>query len=194
MGEIFLQNGRLIDPKNNTDEYCASLLIRDGLISESKTSPSKDCLIIDLNGKWIVPGLIDMHVHLRDPGQEYKEDTISGTKAAAAGGFTAVACMPNTDPVHDNASVTRYILEKAKNASARVFPVGAISKHSKGDSLAEFGEMNKAGAVALSDDGLPVADSQLMRRALEYSASFGMRVISHSEEFSLSRSGCMNEG
>ncbi len=194
MGEILLQNGRLIDPENGRDEKNASLLIRDGAIIPVSEVAAADCLTIDLAGKWIVPGLIDMHTHLRDPGQEYKEDILSGTKAAAAGGFTAVACMPNTTPVHDNASVTRYIMEKAQKASARVLPIGAISKGCKGDNLAEFGEMYTAGAVALSDDGLPVVNSQLMRRALEYSASFNMPILSHPEELTLSSNGCMNEG
>ena len=149
---------------------------------------------IDLQGKWVVPGLIDMHVHLREPGQEYKETIETGTMAAAAGGFTAVACMPNTRPVNDNATVTRFICEKASGCSAHVYPVGAISKQSKGEGLAEYGEMKQAGIVALTDDGLPVLDSQLMRRAMEYARSHGLLVMSHSEEASLSRNGCMHEG
>ncbi|MBU4395782.1 MAG: dihydroorotase, partial [Proteobacteria bacterium] len=148
----------------------------------------------NLQGKWVVPGLIDMHVHLREPGEEYKETIASGTLAAATGGFTAVACMPNTRPVNDTAAVTRFILEQAAHASARVYPVGAISKGSDGTGLAEYGELKAAGVVALSDDGQPVVDSQLMRRAMEYAASHGLLVISHSEEISLSRNGVMNEG
>jgi dihydroorotase len=135
-----------------------------------------------------------MHVHLREPGEEHKETIASGTRAAAAGGFTAVACMPNTNPVNDNQSVTRLILEKAESAFARVYPVGAISKGLQGKTLAEFGEMKRAGAVAVTDDGRPVMDSQLMRRALEYASNHKILVISHSEEFSLSRDGAMNEG
>ncbi|MBW2467037.1 MAG: dihydroorotase, partial [Deltaproteobacteria bacterium] len=127
-------------------------------------------------------------------GEEYKETIATGTRAAAAGGFTAVACMPNTIPVNDCQSVTRFILEKAENASARVYPVGAISKGSQGVELAEFGEMKQAGAVAFTDDGKPVTNSQLMRRALEYASSYNSVVISHSEDFSLSRNGTMNEG
>ena len=154
----------------------------------------KKLLSIDLHGKWIVPGLIDMHVHLREPGEEHKETIETGTMAAATGGFTAVACMPNTNPVNDCQSVTRLILEKAEQAYSRVYPVGAISKGSQGESLAEFGEMKKAGAVAVTDDGKPVSDSQMMRRALEYASNYNIMVISHSEDFSLSRNGAMNEG
>ena len=148
----------------------------------------------DLQGKWVVPGLIDMHVHLREPGEEYKETIESGTRAAAAGGFTAVACMPNTIPVNDSQSVTKLILEKAETASARGYPGGAISKGSLGETLAEFGDMKKAGAVAVTDDGKPVIDSQLMRRALEYASNHKMLVISHSEDAALSCNGAMNEG
>ena len=195
---ILLKNGRIIDPVNKIDKR-GSLLVENGKIKALFTSrqkaPSAGKLVtFDLTGKWIVPGLVDMHVHLREPGEEYKETIESGTRAAAAGGFTAVACMPNTDPVNDCQSVTRFILEKAATAYARVYPVGAISKGSTGDSLAEFGEMKEAGAVAVSDDGMPVLDSQLMRRALEYASSFALPVISHSEDLGLSRNGVMNEG
>jgi dihydroorotase len=135
-----------------------------------------------------------MHVHLREPGEEYKETIETGCLAAAAGGFTAVACMPNTKPVNDNGTVTQYILEKAMAGAARVYPVGAISQGSKGEKLAEYGEMKAAGVVALTDDGLPVMDSRLMRRALEYADSHGLLVMSHAEELSLARGGCMHEG
>ncbi len=195
---LLLQNARIIDPANNIDEP-GDLLIVDGVIRRKGKARSiscpANCLTIDLQGKWLVPGLIDMHVHLREPGEEYKETIASGTRAAAAGGFTAVACMPNTNPVNDNQSVTSLILTKAAaEGSARVYPVGAISKNSKGTELAEYGELKKAGAVAVSDDGRPVANSQLMRRALEYSGNHSLLVISHSEEVSLSENGVMNEG
>jgi len=196
---ILLKNGRIIDPANRIDKI-ASLLVDKGKIQAIFTprqkAPSlpKKLLSIDLKGKWLVPGLIDMHVHLREPGEEYKETIETGCRAAAAGGFTAVACMPNTNPVNDCQSVTRLILEKAENVCARVYPVGAISKDSQGKSLAEFGEMKQAGAVAVTDDGKPVTDSQLMRRALEYASSHNIMVISHSEDYSLSRNGAMNEG
>ncbi len=194
MNSLILKNGHLLDPANEKDEHLDHLYIHNGVLNFSKTPQGEDIPTIDLKGNLIVPGLIDMHVHLREPGQEYKEDILSGTKAAACGGFTGVACMPNTSPVNDSAAVTTYILEKARSASAHVYPVGAISSKSGGESLAEYGEMKKAGAVAISDDGVPVLNSQLMRRAMEYSASYNLRVISHSEEFSLSKNGCMNEG
>ncbi|MBE9520303.1 MAG: dihydroorotase [Proteobacteria bacterium] len=195
---ILLKNGRIIDPVNKIDKK-GSLLVEKGKIkafftARQKAPAVKNLITIDLRGKWIVPGFIDMHVHLREPGEEYKETIESGTRAAAAGGFTGVACMPNTKPVNDCQSVTRFILEKAANAYARVYPVGAISKGSAGDSLAEFGEMKEAGVVAVSDDGMPVLDSQLMRRALEYASNFALPVISHSEDLALSRNGVMNEG
>jgi dihydroorotase len=190
---IILQNGRLIDPSTGRDET-VDIWVEDGRIIAPASEIPSAATRFDLSGKWLVPGLIDMHVHLREPGQEYKETIETGTRAAAAGGFTAVACMPNTRPVNDNATVTRYILEKAVGCQARVYPVGAISRESKGEGLAEYGEMKAAGVVALTDDGLPVLDSQLMRRALEYARSHGLLVMSHAEEIALSRNGCMNEG
>ncbi len=189
--EYIIKNGRVLDPVNEQDKV-GEMYIADGMIV-SREVISSQAITIDASGCWVVPGLIDMHVHLREPGQEYKEDVVSGTKAAAAGGFTAVACMPNTTPVNDCASVTRMILEQAEKGFARVYPVGAISKGSKGKSLAGFGELQEAGVVAVSDDGLPVCDAQLMRRALEYAGDFDLTVISHSEEPGLS-SGVMNEG
>ncbi|MDD3815229.1 MAG: dihydroorotase [Desulfocapsaceae bacterium] len=194
MNEItILQNGRIIDPANKVDRQ-GDLWLRDGRIIAPESLVPEGVRRFDLQGKWVVPGLIDMHVHLREPGEEYKETIASGTLAAATGGFTAVACMPNTKPVNDTAAVTRFILEQAAHASARVYPVGAISKGSDGTGLAEYGELKAAGVVALSDDGQPVVDSQLMRRAMEYAASHGLLIISHSEEISLSRNGVMNEG
>ncbi|MHB8788517.1 MAG: dihydroorotase [Desulfobulbaceae bacterium] len=187
------EGGRIIDPRNGADRT-GNLLIVDGLIAAEGTPAPADVRRVDARGCWLVPGLIDMHVHLREPGQEYKEDIVSGTRAAAAGGFTAVACMPNTRPVNDCMAVTALILERARQGFARVYPVGAISKGSQGESLAEFGEMKDAGAVAVSDDGVPVRDSQLMRRALEYAGDHQLAVISHSEEIALSRHGVMNEG
>ncbi|XOF35291.1 MAG: dihydroorotase [Candidatus Electrothrix sp. YB6] len=189
---LLIQNGRIIDPANKTDRT-GDLLILDGRIADPASEMPANVQKIDAHGCWVVPGLIDMHVHLRDPGEEYKEDIFSGTKAAAAGGFTAVACMPNTKPVNDCRAVTTMILAQAAGANARVYPVAAISKASKGASLTEFGELRQSGAVAVSDDGLPVRDSQLMRRALEYADDHDLLVISHSEEPSLSN-GVMNEG
>jgi len=187
------EGGRIIDPANGTDRQ-GSLLVVDGLIAAEGTPVPADVRRVRADGCWLVPGLIDMHVHLREPGQEYKEDIVSGTRAAAAGGFTAVACMPNTRPVNDCRAVTVLILERAREGFVRVYPVGAISKGSQGEGLAEFGEMKDAGVVAVSDDGVPVRDSQLMRRALEYAGDHHLTVISHSEEIALSRHGVMNEG
>lgn len=192
---ILLENGRLVDPANGVDRI-GDLLIIDGIC---RTPPPQGSLPpeterIDLTGLWLLPGLIDMHVHLREPGEEYKETIASGTAAAAAGGFTAVACMPNTKPVLDSESSISLVVERAKGASARVYPVGAISRESHGENLAEFGEMQRAGAVAFTDDGRPVTNSQMMRRALEYASNFAMPIISHCEELSLSSHGAMNEG
>jgi len=190
---IILKNGRLIDPVRSVDAI-TDIWICGGVIVPPVTGSPVDAEIYDLSGCWIVPGLIDMHVHLREPGEEYKETIETGTRAAAAGGFTAIACMPNTKPVNDNGSVTRFICDKAQTSFARVYPVGAISQQSKGKKLADHLEMKLAGAVAFTDDGLPVMDSQLMRRMLEYSATTGMLIMSHAEEYALSRGGCMNEG
>ncbi len=151
--------------------------------------------VVEADGLWLTPGLIDLHVHLREPGQEYKETILTGSQAAAAGGFTAVCTMPNTDPVNDDPAITALILEKAAAAGlVRVFPVAAISKGLKGERLCEFGELKQAGAIGVSDDGRPVMNSLLMRRALEYAAGFGLKVISHCEDLHLAEGGAMNEG
>ena len=197
MEAVLFTNARIIDPAAGIDQI-GDLLVQNStcaaLGKPGEVAAPAGAEVVDLTGKWLVPGLIDLHVHLREPGEEYKETVASGTAAAAAGGFTAVACMPNTKPVNDNQAVTRLILEKAATASARVYPVCSISKGSQGQSLAEYGELRRAGAVAVSDDGLPVLDSQLMRRALEYAGDHGLLVISHSEEPTLSKGGAMNEG
>lgn len=187
-----IRNGRIIDPANTRDEI-ADLLVIDGRIAPPDQPIPADVQEIDGSGCWVVPGLIDMHVHLREPGEEYKEDILSGARAAASGGFTGVACMPNTKPVNDNATVTAMICARAAEAAVRVYPVGAISLGSEGQQLAEFGEMQAAGVVAVTDDGRPVRNSQLMRRALEYASDFNLPVIAHSEESALS-TGVMNEG
>ncbi len=192
-GTLRLLNGRILDPTQQRDEI-ADLFIRDGVVVDALSDEGGDVECLDVAGCWVVPGLIDVHVHLREPGEEYKETIASGCLAAAAGGFTAVACMPNTKPVNDNGSITRYIVEQALTCAARVYPVGAISQGSGGDKLAEYGEMKDAGAVALTDDGRPVVDSQLMRRAMEYASSHGLPIMSHSEEIALSRHGSMHEG
>ncbi len=172
-------------------------LILDGKIAETgnvKQAPDA-CEVLDLQGKWVVPGLVDMHVHLREPGEEYKETVESGTMAAAAGGFTGVACMPNTHPVNDSSSITNFILKRAAEAGyARVWPVASITRGLKGEELTEFGDLLKAGAVAFSDDGLPVKSSAVMRLALDYARNFDALIISHSEEPDLAAGGVMNEG
>lgn len=187
-----ITNGRIIDPATNTDRI-GELLVINGVIAGPDQVAPPDIPVIDAAGCWVVPGLTDMHVHLREPGEEYKEDILSGTRAAVAGGFTGVACMPNTQPVNDCETVTAAILVRAAGAAARVYPVGAVSKGGEGRQLAEFAAMKTAGVVAVTDDGRPVHDAQLMRRALEYARDFGLIVISHSEETALS-SGVMHEG
>jgi dihydroorotase len=192
---LLIKNGRVIDPTQQVDD-ALDILVEEGTIKEvGKGLKAPGAEVIDARGMLVVPGLIDMHVHLRDPGLEYKEDIVSGTKAAAAGGFTSIACMPNTKPVNDNKTVTAYILDKAgREGAVNVFPIGAITQGSKGEALAEMGELKEAGCVAVSDDGHPVANAELMRRALEYARGMGIMVISHAEEKALVGEGVMNEG
>jgi dihydroorotase len=193
---ILIKNGQVIDPANKVDEKL-DILVNDGKIAKlvrQGSIPVNDAQVIDAAGRLVVPGLIDMHVHLREPGFEYKETIATGTAAAKAGGFTSVCCMPNTNPVNDSRSVTEFILAQARNAWARVFPVGAITKGSKGEELSEMAELHAAGCFAVSDDGKPVMNSAIMRRAMEYSKIFDLLVISHCEDSSLSDKGVMNEG
>ncbi|PLX92534.1 MAG: dihydroorotase [Desulfuromonas sp.] len=193
--KIVIKNGRLIDPAQGVDATL-DLMIENGKVAAiAENLETTGAEVIDASGKLVTPGLIDMHVHLRDPGYEYKEDIASGTQSAVAGGFTSVACMPNTSPVNDNKAVTLYIRSKAtETAVANVFPIGSITKGLKGDSLAELGELQQAGCVAVSDDGRPVVSGELMRRALEYTRPLGLPVISHAEELSLVGDGVMNDG
>ncbi|MEK6697625.1 MAG: dihydroorotase [Nitrospirota bacterium] len=194
---ILIKNGHIIDPANKIDEKL-DILVSDGKIAKLGKPGSlagNGARVIDAAGKIVVPGLIDMHVHLREPGFEYKETIATGTAAARAGGFTSVCSMPNTNPVNDCRSVTEFIISQAaKEAAARVFPIGAITKGSKGEELAEMGELHQAGCVAISDDGKPVMNAAIMRRAMEYSKIFDLAVISHCEDASLSAKGVMNEG
>ncbi|MDX2168597.1 MAG: dihydroorotase [Deltaproteobacteria bacterium] len=196
MASILITGGTVIDPAN--DRHGAfDLLIEHGRIARlaNPGDIGEADEVVDASDCWVVPGLIDMHVHLREPGYEYKETVQTGTQAAVAGGFTAVACMANTNPVNDTGAVTKYIVEKAVAANlARVYPIGALSVGLKGERLAEIGEMREAGIVAVSDDGRPVMDSALMRHALEYSAMFDLAVIAHEEDLALAGEGCMNEG
>jgi dihydroorotase len=190
---LIIKGGRVIDPVSRTDKVL-DLKIEKGLITHIGQGLSGD-KVLSAKGLWVVPGLIDMHVHLREPGYEYKETIETGSRAAAAGGFTAVVCMPNTDPVNDNGSVTDFILTQAKRSAAvRVFAVGAVSRGEKGETLAEIGEMAERGVVALSDDGRPVMNAELMRRGMEYARTFGLPVISHCEDLSMRASGVMHEG
>ncbi|MEA1947359.1 MAG: dihydroorotase [Thermodesulfobacteriota bacterium] len=195
---MLIKGGRVIDPGNL--DGIMDILIANGKIVEIKKEgvagdEYPEARIIDASDKIVTPGLIDMHVHLREPGHEYKETIETGCLAAAFGGFTAICCMPNTNPVNDCRQVTEYILQKAQAAdTVRVYPVAAISKGSKGDGLCEYGELKEAGVIAISDDGNPVKNSQLMRRALEYSKGFDLPVISHCEELDLAAGGAMNEG
>ncbi|THB77873.1 MAG: dihydroorotase [Desulfobulbaceae bacterium] len=194
MGAItILQGGRLVDPVLGIDTI-EDLWIQNDRIIKSESATPKQARVYDVSGCLVMPGFIDMHVHLREPGQEYKETIQSGTRAAAAGGFTGVACMPNTNPVNDCGAVSRFIAEAARDGFAKVYPVGAISKGLRGIELAEYAEMKAEGVVALTDDGMPVVDSQLMRRAMEYASSFGLKIISHAEDPALSFNGTMNEG
>ena len=186
----------MVDPGRGIDGAC-DLLIDNGVFAQvGGDFDVSGAKIVDVPPDWVVcPGFIDMHVHLREPGQEHKETIQTGTASAVAGGFTAVACMPNTDPVNDNAGVTEFILAKATQANtARVYPIGAVSRGSLGKQLSDIAELRKAGCVAVSDDGYPVADALLMRRALEYADMFQMPVIDHCEDLSLKGDGVAHEG
>ena len=195
MSRILIQGGRVIDPSQDLDGTL-DVLIEDGAVAKIDGGiDTAGAEVIDAAGLIVAPGLIDIHVHLREPGQEYKETVRTGTLAAAAGGFTGVACMANTEPVNDTRSVTEHILlEARRHGFARVHPIGAISKGQKGEELAEIGEMIRAGAVAVSDDGRPVMNAELMRRALLYAQHFDVAVIQHAEDLNLTGKGVMHEG
>jgi len=196
MNPLLLQNGRLIDPASGRDTI-TDLLVIDGRIADPTLLPtlSTPPETIDCTGLVIAPGLIDLHVHLREPGQSAKETIATGTRAAAAGGFTSVVCMPNTSPAVDNPSVVTWILEKARNeAVVNVFPTGAITKGLAGEELAPIGSMHKAGIVALTDDGRCVQNHEVMRRALEYASMFGLVVMDHCQDYNLVGEGVMHEG
>ena len=191
-----LKGGRVVDPINGIDGVQNVLLDGDRIAAVGRDLPVDGAAVVDIPPGFIVcPGFIDMHVHLREPGQEHKETVASGTAAAVAGGFTAVACMPNTTPVNDDANVTAYILARAAEAGlARVYPIGAVSRGSRGELLADIAELKQAGCVAITDDGHPVATALLLRRAMEYAGMFGMPVIEHCEEASLKGDGVAHEG
>jgi len=200
---VILKNGKIVDPKNKINEK-GDLWIKNGKIErlvllKSKPKVSKNdekgYKVIYVDGATISPGFIDIHVHLREPGLEYKEDILSGSKAAAAGGFTSVACMANTQPVNDNASVTKYIVDKAKSYNLiNVFPIASVTKKMEGKELSEFGDIKDAGAVGFSDDGIPIMNSKIMRTALEYAKDFNLPIIEHCEDLNLKGQGVMHEG
>ena len=190
---MIIRNGNVV-LKNSVEKK--DLLIEDGkIVKIADNIPANGGAEIDASGKHVFPGLIDMHVHLRDPGYEYKEDIESGSKAAVKGGFTQICCMPNTDPIMDNKVVVSYVKNKAKEVNlCKVHPIGAITKGSKGEQLAQIGEMQKAGAVAISDDGVAVKNSRLMYLAMEYASGFGMKCLCHCEDKDLVDGGVCNEG
>src|SRR6266403_919752 len=193
---LLIQNGYIIDPAQglNTGK---NLLVEDGRIiglPSYSDSISDDVEVFDATGLIVAPGFIDMHVHLREPGHEYKETIASGAAAAVAGGFTTICAMPNTNPINDNAAVTRFVIEQAERAGlASVFPIGAITKNSAGTELAEMGEMKDAGIIAVSDDGRPVPTAGMMRRAMEYARGFDLPVVDHCEDRSLARGGATRQ-
>lgn len=195
--KLLIANGHLIDPLT-PENTGMNVLIEDGKVvgwlRHGESAP-EDAEVFDASGLLVAPGFIDLHVHLREPGQEHKETIASGCAAAAAGGWTSVCPMPNTNPVNDSAAITRYMIEQAERAGlANIFPVGAITKSSGGSELAEMGEMKAAGAVAVSDDGRPVPNAGMMRRAMEYAKDFNLPVVDHCEDKSLSSGGVMHEG
>jgi dihydroorotase len=195
MSRLLLKGGRVIDPAQGLDATL-DVMIAEATIEEvgPRVQP-RGAQVLDVKGLVVCPGFIDIHAHLREPGREDKETIATGTRAAAAGGFTAVCAMPNTDPVNDTAGITRAILEKARAEGAvRVYPIGAITQGQKGEELAEYGDLKEAGCVAVSDDGRPVASARVMRRALEYAKAFDLVVIDHCEEPTLAEKACMNEG
>jgi len=194
--KLLLKGGRVVDPATARDGELDVLIDNGVVVKIGRGLPVDGADVVELKPGWIVaPGLIDLHVHFREPGQEHKETIATGAAAAVAGGFTAVACMPNTDPINDHAGITQFILKKASEANlARVYPIGAVSIGSRGDQLAELGEQKAAGCVAFSDDGRPVATALLMRRALEYASMLDVPIVDHCEDPSLKGDGVAHEG
>lgn len=193
--ELVITGGRVIDPETKTDRI-ADVFIRDGIIKRVEKARGKVQAkeIIDAKGKIVVPGLIDMHTHLREPGREDEETIYTGSCAAVAGGFTSICCMPNTQPPIDNQETVKFVYQKAKEAKCKIYCIGCITKGQKGEELTEINDLVQAGVVGISDDGKPVSNSQVLRNALEYSRMFDLPVISHSEDLNLSANGVMHEG
>ncbi len=192
---LLIRNGRVVDPAGSVDAIQDLLITGDRIARLGRGLPPGEATVLDATGKIVCPGFIDLHVHLREPGEEYKETVATGTRAAAAGGFTAVCCMANTHPVNDTRAVTDYIRAKAEGEGVvRVYPIGAVTRNLGGEALAELAELAEAGCVAFSDDGQCVMNAALYRRAMEYTLPFGAPVISHAEDHHLSRGGAMNEG
>src|SRR5579871_3597497 len=195
MRKLWIRNGRVIDPAGKLDRITDVLIEEGNITAIGEKLSVTGAEELDASGLIVAPGFIDMHVHLREPGFEHAETIESGSRAAAAGGFTSICCMPNTKPVNDSATVTSYIKERAeRHAIVNVFPIGAITKGSAGEELAAIGSMKAAGAVAISDDGRPVMNARVMRRAMETARSFGLPVIDHCEDLHLSSGGAMHEG
>ena len=195
MGKLLIKNGRVMDPASGFDSTVDVLLVDGRVAGIGANLSSGGAVQFDASGMIVAPGFIDMHVHLRDPGFEHAETIESGSRAAAAGGFTSICCMPNTNPVNDSATVTSYIVERARlRAVVNVFPIGAITKGSAGEELAAIGSMKAAGVVAISDDGRPVMNARVMRRAMETASAFDLPVIDHCEDLHLSAGGDMHEG
>ncbi|SMP08172.1 dihydroorotase [Desulfurobacterium pacificum] len=196
MDSLLIKGGRVVDPSLSIDEVTDILIDNGKVVKVEKNIPISEAVtVVNADGLVVSPGFIDLHVHFRDPGQEWKEDIETGSQAAVAGGVTSVCCMANTDPVNDNPAVTRYIVEKAKSVGlCDVFPIGAITKGLKGEELAEIGLMVKAGIVAVSDDGETPKDAKVLRNAMDYARSLGIPVFTHSEDKTLSAGGHMNEG
>jgi len=189
-----IKGGHVICPYNNIDDVLDILVCDERIVKIAKNISDESDTIIDASGKYVFPSFCDIHVHLREPGQEYKETIESGCAAAAAGGFGDVCCMPNTNPVADNEAVVEYIINKAKDAPCDVHPIAAITKGLKGEELTEIGKLLKTGAIAFSDDGKPVVNNRMMRLAMQYSKAFNALIISHCEDKELTDGGVMNEG
>jgi dihydroorotase len=195
MRKLIIRNGRVIDPASERDEIADLLIVDDAIAAVGHDLEAHGAETFDATGLVVAPGFIDIHVHLREPGFEHAETIESGSRAAAAGGFTSICCMPNTKPVNDSATVTSYIIDRARrNGIVNVFPIGAITKGSAGEELAAIASMKAAGAVAISDDGRPVMNARVMRRAMETARALNLPVIDHCEDLDLSSGGDMHEG